>query len=70
LGRQTQRFAARLQYALNLIESTEVPVIGALQGQVLGLGLELVLAFDLRVASSDLTLSIPEALNVGLDEWQ
>jgi enoyl-CoA hydratase/carnithine racemase len=61
LGRQMRRFAARLQHALNLIESTEVPIIGALHGQVLGLGFELALAFDLRVASSDLTLSIPEA---------
>ena len=61
IGRWTRRFAARLQYALDIIEATEVPVIGALQGQVLGLGLELVLSFDLRVAASDLTLSIPES---------
>jgi enoyl-CoA hydratase len=60
-GRQLRRFAERLQHALNRIEATEVPVIGALQGQVLGMGLELALAFDLRVAAADLTLSIPEA---------
>jgi enoyl-CoA hydratase/carnithine racemase len=60
-GRQVRRLAERLQYALHVIEATEVPVIGALQGQVLGMGLELVLAFDLRVAASDLTLSIPES---------
>ncbi len=60
-GRQVRRFAERLQYALNTVEATEVPVIGALHGQVLGLGLELALAFDLRVAAADLTLSIPEA---------
>ena len=38
-----------------------MPVIGALHGQVLGLGLELALAFDLRVATDDLQLAIPEA---------
>jgi enoyl-CoA hydratase/carnithine racemase len=61
LGRWTRRFAERLQQALSAIEATEVPVIGALHGQVLGLGLELALAFDLRVATDDLQLSIPEA---------
>jgi enoyl-CoA hydratase/carnithine racemase len=60
-GRWARRFAERLQHALNDIEATEVPVIGALHGQVLGLGLELALSFDLRVAAADLTLSIPEA---------
>jgi enoyl-CoA hydratase/carnithine racemase len=60
-GRWLRRLAARLQQALDRIESTEVPVIGALHGQVIGLGLELALSFDLRVASDDLKLSIPEA---------
>ena len=61
IGRWTRRFARRLQDALDRIEATEVPVIGALHGQVLGLGLELALSFDLRVAAADLTLSIPES---------
>jgi enoyl-CoA hydratase/carnithine racemase len=61
VGRRVRRLAERLQHALNVIEATEVPVIGALQGQVLGLGLELALAFDLRVAATDLMLSIPES---------
>jgi enoyl-CoA hydratase/carnithine racemase len=60
-GRRVRRLAERLQHALNVIEATEVPVIGALQGQVLGLGLELALSFDLRVAAADLMLSIPES---------
>jgi len=59
-GRWLRRLAERLQDALNAIESIELPVIGALQGGVMGLGLELALAFDLRVATSDLKLSIPE----------
>jgi enoyl-CoA hydratase/carnithine racemase len=61
VGRRTRRFAERLQQALFVIEATEVPVIGALQGQVVGMGLELALSFDLRVAAADLTMSIPEA---------
>lgn len=60
-ARWLRGFAAELQHALDTIEATELPVIGALQGQVLGLGLELALAFDLRVAASDCLLSIPEA---------
>lgn len=60
-GRWLRRLAGNLQTALARIEATEVPVIGALHGQVIGLGLELALAFDLRVASDDLLLSIPEA---------
>ncbi|MGD9723000.1 MAG: enoyl-CoA hydratase/isomerase family protein [Pirellulales bacterium] len=64
-ARALRRLADRLQDALNVIEATEVPVIGALHGQVMGLGLELALAFDLRVASADCQLSIPES-RVGL----
>jgi len=64
-ARGLRRLADRMQDALNTIEATEVPVIGALQGQVIGLGLELALSFDLRVATEDCQLSIPEA-RVGL----
>lgn len=60
-ARALRRLADRLQDALNVIESTEVPVIGALHGQVMGLGLELALAFDLRVADEECQLSIPES---------
>jgi len=59
-GRWLRRLADDLQQALFEIEGTEVPVIGALQGQVIGMGLELVLAFDLRVASADCMFSIPD----------
>lgn len=64
-GRWLRRLASELQRSLDAIEETEVPVIGALQGQVIGLGLELALAFDLRIGADDLKLSIPEA-RVGL----
>lgn len=61
IARWLRRLASDLQATLNTIEETEVPVIGALQGQVLGMGLELALAFDLRVGAEDLKLSIPES---------
>jgi enoyl-CoA hydratase/carnithine racemase len=59
-GRWLRRWVEELQYHLNRIESVELPVIGALHGQVIGFGLELALAFDLRVASKNCQLSIPE----------
>ena len=61
VGRWLRRGADRLQYALHQIESTEVPVIGALHGQVIGLGLEVALAFDLRVCAPGCLFSIPES---------
>jgi len=60
-ARWLRRFAEQLQHALDVIEATEVPVIGALQGQVVGMGLELVLSFDLRIAAEDCKFSIPES---------
>ncbi len=60
-ARWLRRFAEGLQHALDVIEATEVPVIGALHGQVVGMGLELVLAFDLRVSTDDCKFSIPES---------
>ncbi|HEY85981.1 MAG TPA: enoyl-CoA hydratase/isomerase family protein [Chloroflexi bacterium] len=59
-GRWLRRWVEDLQYHLNRIESVELPVIGALNGQVIGFGLELALAFDLRIASNNCQLSIPE----------
>lgn len=59
-GRWLRRLATALQHALHTIEAVELPVLGALQGQVLGMGLELALSFDLRVASDDCKLSMPE----------
>jgi len=59
-ARALRRMAERMQAALNRIEQTEVPVIGALHGKVIGMGLELALAFDFRIASEELELSLPE----------
>src|SRR5207237_6342740 len=49
-----------MQAALSRLEAIEKPVIGALHRYVPGLGLELALAFDLRVATSDCELGLPE----------
>ncbi|GAB4579221.1 MAG: enoyl-CoA hydratase-related protein [Anaerolineales bacterium] len=59
-ARWARRMAEKMQNAVNLIEATELPIIGALQGQVLGLGLELALAFDLRVATESCQFRMPE----------
>jgi enoyl-CoA hydratase/carnithine racemase len=60
MGRWLRSLAERLQRATNLIEGAETPVIGAINGKVMGMGLELILSFDLRVAADDALLSIPE----------
>ena len=49
-----------MQAALSRLEAIEKPVIGALHRYVPGLGLELALAFDLRIATSDCELGLPE----------
>ncbi len=54
-----------MQAALGRLETLEKPVIAALHRYVPGLGLELALACDLRVASADCELGLPE-VRVGL----
>lgn len=54
-----------MQAALSRLEAIEKPVIGALHRYVPGLALELALAFDLRVATADCELGLPE-VRVGL----
>jgi enoyl-CoA hydratase/carnithine racemase len=59
-GRWLRRFAEQLQQTLHRIEQSEVPVIGALHGKVMGMGLELACAFDFRVGDPSVQLSLPE----------
>ena len=54
-----------MQSALGRLEALEKPVIAALHRFVPGLGLELALACDLRIATADCELGLPE-VRVGL----
>src|SRR5262245_18099388 len=54
-----------MQAALSRLEALEKPILAALHRYVPGLGLELSLAFELRIATSDCELGLPE-VRVGL----
>ncbi len=54
------RYLRRMQQAITRFRDVRVPTIGVLHGAVLGGGLELALACDLRVASSSCKLGLPE----------
>jgi len=58
--RPLRTHVGEMQAALARLETFEKPVIGALHRYVPGLGLELALAFDLRVATADCELGLPE----------
>jgi enoyl-CoA hydratase len=62
---QVRRFLARVQDAFLGLESLEVPVLAAVKGHALGGGLELALACDLILASSEAALGLPET-NLGI----
>ncbi len=51
-----------LSEVLTLYENLPVPVIAAVKGGCIGLGLELALACDIRLASEDAVFSIPEVV--------
>jgi enoyl-CoA hydratase/carnithine racemase len=48
------------QGVLNRLEQLELPVVALIHGHCLGLALELALACDLRIASEDAVLGLPE----------
>ena len=60
-----RRFVHASQASLDALERIEKPVIGALHGYVGGLGLELALACDARIAATGTRLGMPET-RVGL----
>jgi enoyl-CoA hydratase/carnithine racemase len=60
-----RRFVHASQASLDALERIEKPVIGALHGYVGGLGLELALACDARIAAAGTRLGMPET-RVGL----
>jgi enoyl-CoA hydratase/carnithine racemase len=47
--------------AVRAVEDLDAPVVAACEGHVLGGGLELALACDLRVAAADATFGLPES---------
>lgn len=55
-----ERFVYRGQRLLNQIENSNKIVIAALNGYTLGGGLELALACDIRIASENVLLGLPE----------
>lgn len=54
------RYSERLQALAEALECLPVPVVAAIEGVCLGLGLELALAASARVAASDARLGLPE----------
>jgi enoyl-CoA hydratase/carnithine racemase len=60
-----RRFVHASQMSLDALERIEKPVIGALHGYVGGLGLELALACDARIAATGTRLGMPET-RIGL----
>jgi enoyl-CoA hydratase/carnithine racemase len=60
-----RRFVHASQASLDAIERIEKPVIGALHGYVGGLGLELALACDARIAAVGTRMGMPET-RIGL----
>jgi enoyl-CoA hydratase/carnithine racemase len=55
------RFVHGFTDALDVLERSPLPIVAAIHGAALGGGLELALACDIRVATSDSKLGLPEA---------
>ena len=62
---RVRKFLARVQVTFLGLESLEIPVLAAVNGHALGGGLELALACDLVLASSEAALGLPET-NLGI----
>lgn len=57
---EAEKFVTTLRNTMERVSKLKFPVIAAIEGVALGGGLELALAADLRVASSDATFGLPE----------
>ncbi|MEH7249880.1 enoyl-CoA hydratase-related protein [Neobacillus niacini] len=59
------KFSRKLQVLFNRIENLPIPTIAAMGGYALGGCLEMALAFDIRIASQNAKVGLPE-LNLGV----
>jgi enoyl-CoA hydratase/carnithine racemase len=59
-GASLRALIYQYQQYLNRLETVEIPIICAMHGKVLGLGVELALACDIRLMSDDCTWAMPE----------
>lgn len=65
-GIKTRVFLRRLHVLLDSLESLEKPVVLAAQGPCLGLGLEMAVSCDFRLAAERATFSLPEIPSMGV----
>jgi 3-hydroxypropionyl-coenzyme A dehydratase len=59
-GASLRALIYQYQQYLNRLEAVEIPIICAMHGRVLGLGVELALACDIRLMSADCVWAMPE----------
>lgn len=63
-------FTVHLRSVLDRIEAIPVPVIAAIDGSCMGLGVQLALASDIRIATPEAQFAIPIAkLGLLVDQW-
>lgn len=62
---ETRRHRQSFLKCMNLLMSFPAPTIAALNGLVIGGGMELALACDIRVAAEDMSMGLPEIYSVG-----
>lgn len=62
---EARNFLDKVHIALNLVEDNSKPVVAAINGLILGGGLEMALAADIRIIADNATLGLPE-INLGI----
>lgn len=67
--RSDDSFGHNFAEVLDIIEQFRVPVIAAINGYALGVGLEIALACDIRIASSPASFGLPEIALTSVPNW-